>query len=282
MTFSGSIVIVNFNSGGHLASCIDSIAGCAPAARVIVVDNASSDGSERVALSRDRLTIERNAQNLGFARAVNQGLSHADDELVVLLNPDCRLKPGVLELLRSELEEHPECAIVAPQAHDEDGAIQGNARGDPDMLTGLFGRSTLLTRLFPTSRLARRNVPCDVDGGNRSSREVNWVSGACMLARRDALRAVRGFDERYFLYWEDADLCRRLRDRGYTIRHVPSAHVVHVGGGSSRAASALALREFHRSAYTYYATHVARTPLERSAARTLLGLRCAWKLMYRP
>ncbi len=269
-----TVVIVNFNSGGHLRSCLDAVAACVPDARVLIIDNASTDRSDDVD-HRPGVVVQRNADNRGFARAVNQalGMTAADD--VLLLNPDCRLSAGVVERLTLELERHAECAIAAPEVLNEDGSVQGNARGDPDMLTGLFGRSTLLTKLLPSSRLARRNVHRDAPAD--TSREVDWVSGACMLMRRGAVEAVGGFDERYFLYWEDADLCRRLRARGCTIRHVPTVHVVHAGGGSSRAASALALREFHRSAYLYYTTHVGRSALKRALAKTLLGARYLWK-----
>jgi GT2 family glycosyltransferase len=101
-----------------------------------------------------------------------------------------------------------------------------------------------------------------------------------MLARRDALLSVNGFDERYFLYWEDADLCRRLRARGHEIRYVPGAVAVHQVGQSSRTARASSIRAFHKSAYLYYATHVAtgRFSLKRPIARLLLALRCRWRL----
>jgi N-acetylglucosaminyl-diphospho-decaprenol L-rhamnosyltransferase len=104
------------------------------------------------------------------------------------------------------------------------------------------------------------------------------VSGACMMARRRALEAVGGFDERYFLYWEDADLCRRLRDRGFTTRYVPDTCVVHSVGGSSRSVRVLAVRAFHRSAYRYYASHVARSRVQQAFAWILLQARCHWKL----
>lgn len=287
MSFTGSVIIVNFNSGGYLAECLASIAAHAPEAHAVVVDNASVDGSDRVAASRPgRVELQRNQTNLGFARGVNQGLAHASGDAVLVLNPDCRLLPGAVDRLVAELAQHPECAIAGPQILNDDGSVQGSARGDPTLLTGLFGRSTLLTRLFPRSRLARRNVRIDAtvinqsdQGDQAASSEVDWVSGACMLARREALEAAGGFDERYFLYWEDADLCRRLRDLGHSIRYVPAAWVTHTVGRSSRGAQTLATRAFHQSAYTYYATHVARTPLTRVPAWFLLTLRCRWKLL---
>jgi GT2 family glycosyltransferase len=122
-----------------------------------------------------------------------------------------------------------------------------------------------------------------VDGGRDAGPHasvVDWLSGACMLARRDALAEVGGFDERYFLYWEDADLCRRLRARGYDVRYVPQAEAVHRVGQSSRTAPESSIRAFHAGAYLYYTTHVAPARLnpKRWMARALLAVRCQWRL----
>jgi GT2 family glycosyltransferase len=282
MSFSGSIIIVNFNSGECLTRCLESIEKHAPAANVIVIDNASTDtGSGRtVALRRAGVTVQANRENVGFARAVNQGLAATSRHLVMLLNPDCYLLPGAADRLEEELDSYPDCAIAGPRILNDDGTIQGSARGDPTLMTGFFGRTTLLTRLFPNSRLARRNVRTDTERvASGGSCTVDWVSGACMMARREALITVGGFDERYFLYWEDADLCRRLRNRGHSTRYVPSSAIVHSGGVSSLGARRLAITAFHQSAYTYYATHVARTAAGRGLAWTLLKLRCRLKLL---
>jgi GT2 family glycosyltransferase len=276
MSFSGSLIIVNFNSGGSLARCLDSIKDHASDASVLVIDNASTDGSE---LAAERwgspVVLQKNGQNVGFARAVNQGLARTNGEFVAFLNPDCELRSNVFDVLAAQLASHPECAIAGPRILDDDGGIQGSARGDPTMLTGLFGRTTLLTRLFSGSQLAQRNVRADLV---TESGEVDWVSGACMLARREALSTVDGFDERYFLYWEDADICRRLRNRGYTVRYVPHGTVTHRVGQSSQTARSLATRAFHESAYTYYATHVAKTAFMRRVAWLILEARCRLKL----
>ena len=201
MSFSGSIVIVNFNSGEYLARCLESIAEHAPAANVVVIDNASTDDSAgSAALRRNGVTLQVNPRNVGFGRAVNQGLAAASRHLVMLLNPDCYLLPGAADRLAEELDRHPECAIAGPRILNDDGSVQGSARGDPTLFTGLFGRTTVLTRLFPDSKLARRNVRTDPERvTSGESFAVDWVSGACMMARREALTAVGGFDERYFL-----------------------------------------------------------------------------------
>ena len=150
------------------------------------------------------------------------------------------------------------------------------------MLTGLFGRTTLLRRVAPFLSIGRRHVVVeDAIPSGEQSVQVDWVSGACMLARREALEAVQGFDERFFLYWEDADLCRRLRAKGSHVRYVPGASAIHRVGQSSRTARASAIRAFHRSAYLYYATHVAPAPLspKRALARAILGTRCWVQLL---
>lgn len=273
-----TIVIVNYNGGTHLERCLASVAAHAADATVIVVDNASSDGSDLRASRLPNVTVIRNRANTGFAVAVNQGVAAAAGVApVLLLNPDCQLTAGAVEELQRELDGHPECAIAAPLVLDEDGTVQGSVRGDPTMLTGLFGRTTLLTRMLPNASAATRNVQTG-PVRETASRTADWVSGACMLLRRAPFYAVGGFDERYFLYWEDADLCRRLRAHGHTIRYVPAAAVTHAGGASSRSARALSIRAFHRSAFIYYRTHVARSPLTRALAWVLLAARCRWKL----
>lgn len=276
------IVIINFNSGDHLARCLASIRQHAPASAVVVIDNASSDGSEQSAAAEGgTVTLVRNRDNRGFGRAVNQAvatLATTGHDSFLLLNPDCRLEPGTLAVLEDELRAHPRCALAAPAIRDDDGSVQGSVRGDPTLMTGLFGRTTLLSRLLPNSAMTRRNVPVSAIGPGTPSREADWVSGACMLIRRTAFAAVDGFDERYFLYWEDADLCRRLRQARMSIRYVPAVAVWHTGGGSSRSAQALATRAFHASAYRYYATHVAGNPVTRAMAWLLLAVRCQVKL----
>jgi GT2 family glycosyltransferase len=276
-------IVVNFNAGDELRAALASIAGelAGRAWEGIVVDNASQDGSAAIAHDfAPAVTLVANAANLGFGRAVNQALARARAPLVLIMNPDSRLQPGALAALEDELRRHPRCAIAGPRILDPDGSVQGSARGDPDMFTGFFGRSTALRRLLPGLAVSRRNVvDATVDAGSASV-VVDWLSGACVLARRDALASVGGFDERYFLYWEDADLCRRLRAQGQEVRYVPAASAVHRVGHSSRTARAPSVRAFHDSAYLYYSTHVAPGALnpKRLLARALLAVRCWWLL----
>lgn len=279
-------IVVNFNAGDELRASLTSIAGelTGRAWQGFVVDNASQDGSAAIAKEfAPDVTLIANPANVGFGRGVNQALARATAEFVLIMNPDCRLQPGALAALEGELRREPQCAIAGPRILNPDGSVQGSARGDPDMFTGFFGRSTPLRRLLPWLPASRRNVVDVAVPAGAPSLAVDWLSGACVLARREALVAEGGFDERYFLYWEDADLCRRLRTRGYEIRYVPAAAAVHRVGLSSRTARAPSVRAFHDSAYLYYATHVAPGALnpKRMIARALLALRCWWMLRAR-
>jgi GT2 family glycosyltransferase len=275
-------VIVNYNAGSELVLALQSVASDLAGREweAVVVDNASTDGSDAFTHAfAPRVRLIRNSTNVGFGRAVNQGMAASRAPLVLIMNPDCRLHAGAVATLQAQLDVHDGCVVVGPRVLDPDGAVQGSARGDPDMLTGLFGRTGRLREWFPLLPAARRNVVTDVAIGNGTpSVVVDWISGACMLVRRSAFDAVGGFDARYFMYWEDADLCRRLRARGYHVRYVPGATVVHQVGHSSRSARAASIRAFHDSAYQYYATHVAKGPVKRTLARVLLTVRCWWKL----
>ena len=283
MTPDVTAILVNYNAGNELAVALQSIqSDCAEVEwEAVVVDNASSDNSAAIVETFPRATLIRNPANVGFGRAVNQAAAVATAPRLLLVNPDCRLVSGAISTLRSVLDAEPSCAVVGPRIFDPDGTVQGSARGDPDMLTGLFGRTGALRVLLPFLPVARRNVVVeDAVRTGASSVVVDWLSGACMLIRRDAFTAAGGFDERFFLYWEDADLCRRLRNRGFQVRYVPGASAVHQVGRSSQTARRSSIRAFHASAYLYYATHVAPGALNprRLLARALLGVRCWWLL----
>jgi GT2 family glycosyltransferase len=280
-----SAILVNYNAGDELRRALQSIADEMQGQpwEAVVVDNASSDGSQGIVeeFAPFASTLS-NADNVGFARGVNQGLAATTAPRVLIMNPDCRLVAGAVAVMSGELDANEFCALVGPRILNPDGTVQGSARGDPNMLTGLFGRTGPLGRLMPWAGISRRNVVSDAAiRSGRASVVVDWVSGACLLARRDALAQVKGFDERYFLYWEDADLCRRLRAAGYHVRYVPGATAIHRVGHSSKRVRPAAIRAFHASAYLYYTTYNAprRLTPKRALARTILAGRKWWMLL---
>jgi N-acetylglucosaminyl-diphospho-decaprenol L-rhamnosyltransferase len=257
------VIVVSFNSSALARRAVESAAADLGDRewQAIVVDNASTDRAAETLAGLPRTTVVVNTVNAGFGAAVNQAVRLLDAPLLWILNPDCVVHPGAVDALLVTLEAHPECAIAAPQLLNADGSTQASARGNPTAWTGLFGRNTLLTKFFPSAAMARRNLPArDLVSAGVDSAPVDWVMGAAMLIRRDMFEAAGGFDPAYFLYWEDADLCRRLWRRGLSTRYVPGARVTHAGGASARTESALATRAFHRSAYRYYATYVVPSP----------------------
>jgi GT2 family glycosyltransferase len=277
-----TVIVVNFNTSALARTCVERAAADLAGVEwdAIVVDNASADGGVAALQGLPRTRAIANARNVGFGAAVNQAARETRAALLWLLNPDCEVTPGAFAALVETLDRHPDCAIAAPRLLNADGSVQASARGEPTAWTGLFGRHSLLTRIFPSSPPARRNLPAqDLVTSGVESAPVDWVMGAAMLIRRDAFDRIGGFDERYFLYWEDADLCRRLRQIGWSTRYVPRAIVRHPGAASAKTASAFATRAFHDSAYRYYATHVVPSPWHpaRWLARVALPLRAWWR-----
>lgn len=272
------VVVVTYNSVAFIDECLHAVpAACGTASfRTVVVDNASADGTaEHIRRSFPDVTVIDMGGNAGFARANNRAIAAVDGRAYVLLNGDAVPRPGSLETLLSTADGDPRAGIVAPLLLNPDGTDQGTARAFPTPVAAVFGRRSPLTRLFPDNRWSRAYLV----GRHRSGTapfEVDWVSGACMLVPRRVIEAVGPLDEGFFMYWEDADWCRRARSGGYATLCVPAAEVVHDEGSSSGGgwAPRQTLR-FHRSAYRYYAKHHlagARAPF-RPLAAAVLGAR---------
>jgi glycosyltransferase involved in cell wall biosynthesis len=176
------------------------------------------------------------------------------------MNPDSRVLKNFFCDITRFMDQNPQVGIAGPRILNRDGSVQGSARSFPTALTSLFGRSSLLTRLFPDNPITRANlltVRCD----GVHPMEVDWVSGACMIVRRIAFAAVGVFDERFFMYWEDADWCRRMNAGGWKVVYFPQASVVHYVGGSSNKRVFKSQVAFHRSAYLLFEKHNPSVPL---------------------
>ena len=219
------VVVVSYNSREHLRGCVAPLAH-AEGVRVVVVDNASADGSlDSIAdLPVERVRL---AENVGFASACNAGSNRGSAPAVLFLNPDARIDSSSLGRLVEVLDGSDAIGAVAPKIVDAEGHIEPSQRRFPG-LRSIFARALFLHRLLPSldelvHEPAAYEQPASPD----------WVSGACVLVRRSALEAVNGFDESFFLYGEDIDLARRLRNAGYDVRFEPQASAVHAGGGSA-------------------------------------------------
>ena len=269
-----SVVTVTYECAGLVRAMLASLDRAAPslATEVVVVDNASSDGVVDL-LRRERpdVTVIEMGENAGFARANNRGIAAARGRYVMLLNPDTVVDAGALEPLVRLLDADPRAGIAAPRLLYPDRTDQGTARSFPTAAAALFGRRSMLTKLFPRNRWSRSYLAGRERRGSDPF-EVDWVSGAAMLVRRDAIARVGGLDEGFFMHWEDADWCHRMKDAGYSVFCVPEARVVHHEGGSRRGWPPRQLRAFHDGAYRYYAKHHARqwwNPLRYVAAAGL-------------
>ena len=247
------IIIVNYKSTDLLLRCLrsiyDSVNGIF--VKIHIQDNDSTDDIDAATSAFPEVDLTKNENNLGFSAAVNSALMKCVAPYILILNPDTIVLNGFFETTLKYLEENPGVGILGPGILNSDGSVQGSARAFPNLLTALFGRSALLTRYFPSNPLTRANVLTDRSDG-RSPMEVDWVSGACMAVRKTALDEVGTMDGRFFLYWEDADWCRRMRQMGWKVVYFPSAKMIHYVGGSSEKNIFRSIIEFHKSCYRLF------------------------------
>lgn len=241
-------VIVNYNSGRWLARCIDNLRGRGGAQpEVIVIDNASSDGSIEVLPESDGITVRRARRNLGFGRGVNQALRSVRTEYMLIINPDCLLVPESLARLVDELDGHPDVALVSGRVFDMSGVEQRGSR------RRLPTRRQVLTEMLPFGR--DNGIDLTHEPAPEGPTDVEAVSGACMLMRTSALEQVGGFDPGFHLHFEDLDLMARLREAGWRIRLLPSVFVSHAGGVSSRRRPLGVMWSKHKSLWRYLNKH---------------------------
>jgi GT2 family glycosyltransferase len=222
------VVVVSYNSSNQLRHCVEPLVDM-QGVNVIVVDNASSDGSLSAVedLPLETVQLERNG---GFAHGCNAGWRRGNAEYVLLLNPDARIDHESLGALAKELDANPTLALVAPHVVHADGSLDFSQRRFP-RLRSTYAQALFLHRLFPRAEWTDEVIR--EESAYTSPGSPDWVSGACMLLRRSVLEELGGLDEGFFLYCEDIDLCRRIRRAGYGIAYVPSATVVHEGGASA-------------------------------------------------
>ena len=222
------IVVVSYRSGSELRACVEPLVA-AEGVHVVVVDNASGDGSLDAVAGLDVATIALQ-ENRGFAAGCNAGWRASSSPHILFLNPDARIEPKAIELLVELLEREPGVAVAAPRIVDADGSLDLSQRRFPT-LRSTYAHALFLHRLFRRTGWASELVRDPADYERPGS--PDWASGACLLVRRSVLEELGGWDEGFFMYCEDKDLCRRARDRGYDVRFEPAALAHHAGGASA-------------------------------------------------
>lgn len=231
------VVVVTWNSQATIAACLASIPAGVP---VVVVDNASEDETlARVRAARPEAAVRPSERNLGFGAACNLGARALAGHDLLFLNPDAELEPGALEGLEGILKAQARVGAVGPSLRQADGLLEWSWGEDPSLRI----------------EWRRRRAHAQLEREPGPARVVDWVTGGCCLVRREAWEAGGGFDERYFLYFEDLDLCRRLRMAGYQVYFEPAARARHQRGASAGRLGVRTERHYRESQLYYYETY---------------------------
>lgn len=242
-----SIIIVNWNSEDYIINCIYTLFQKKKpiSQEVIIIDNASQKGSfEELRRKYPFINLIENEKNIGFSKAVNQGIKKANGKYLLLINPDTEIKNNIIKELINFMETNPQAGIIGVQLLNENGSRQNSIANFPSLATELLNKR-LLRFLFPKKypgKERRYSEPIEVDS----------VIGACMMVRREAVEQVGLLDEDYFLFFEETDWCYRMKKAGWKVYHVPQAEVIHFQGKSVEKEKERAKVEYYRSRYIFF------------------------------
>lgn len=243
-------VVVNYHSGDELGACVDALLADdrAGSVEVVVVDNGSAAGEmDTLLLARPTVTVVRPGANLGYARAANLGIAATTAPIVAVVNPDAMVATGTGATILARFRDDDRIGIVGPMITNPDGTVYPSARTAPGL--GVAAGHAVLGEFAPRNRFTRAYRQLDADPA--VGREVDWVSGAAVWFRRSALDRAGGWDERFFMFMEDVDVCRTVRRTGAIVWYEPTARVMHTVGTSRAAAPMRSIVMHHRAAYRY-------------------------------
>jgi len=247
-----SIIIVSYNAKRHLHDCLTSLQQHPPALshEIVVVDNASADGSADVAAGFGGVQVIRSERNVGFAAGNNIGIKASRGEHLLLLNNDTIVPSGAIDALVARMRRQPDVGVIGPRLVDGDGRAELS-----------FGPTLTPLNEWRQGRLVRGladndpDIVREVEAMTRQEQRPDWVTGACLLVRRTDAEAVGLLDERFFMYTEDVDFCASIRARGRQVLFMPSAEIVHLRGRSAATAFAATRKAYERSHLAFYRKH---------------------------
>jgi GT2 family glycosyltransferase len=260
-----SVAVISYNTRELVRCCLESLQ-TQQAAELLVVDNASTDGTPQMVVEQfPYVRLAENAVNAGFGAAVNIALRNTSSKYLLVLNSDTKVEMQAVTALQQYLNDHPRVAFLGPRLLDSNGRLQRSCRQFPGTFAWLLdnGVTGFVVRRLPPARRLLLNA-WDHD----RSRRVPWVVGAAFVVRVDALRSIGGFDERFFLFCEEIDVCYRLRNVGWETHYTPDATVLHVGGASRKSGPSRSQQWLAESTNWFYRKHY--TGIRRVALLTML------------
>jgi N-acetylglucosaminyl-diphospho-decaprenol L-rhamnosyltransferase len=282
MSVDLSIIIATRNSSQFIEPCLASLwePHDGVRAEIIVVDNGSSDRTLEIVRSRfPQATVIQNSTNLGHCRAMNAGFAAARGRYLMVLDVDTIVLPGTLRHVCEFLRANEDVAIVAPRMLNLDGTVQETARRFPTVMNALFGRQTMLTRLFPNNRFLLAYLQRE-QRDEMQAFEVDWVSAACMAFPRTLVERLGPWDEGFGGYWVDADWCARAHSVG-RVYCVPAGRVVHAEQNRvAQRKGARRIVQFHTGVYRFYRKHYTRGAADPRAVAAALALAARATLLF--
>jgi N-acetylglucosaminyl-diphospho-decaprenol L-rhamnosyltransferase len=276
-----SCIIVNYYSSASLKNCLESVYQTLrkTSLEVIIVDNSQNDpGMASLKESYPQVRVIQNATNVGFAKANNQGALSAQGKTLLFLNPDTILADQAIEEMVTHLESNPDIGALGPKVLNTDGSLQYSCRRFPTLMTGFFNRYSLLSRWFPDNPYTVQYLMKDYY--HDENREVDWLSGCCIMVPHDVFEKAGGFDEHYFLFNEDIDLCRTIGQNGFKIMYFPLAKITHHVSTSNCKVPARIIIKRHLGMKYYYGKHHGKNPLTKIAVNIAITLRCLYQLAF--
>lgn len=246
-------VVVNYNAGDYLVPCVRSLRE-ADVTQIVVADNSSSDGSLADLIAADpAVMVVETGGNFGYGGGVNRGVAVVPPgpDVLLVCNPDLIIEPPAVKAMVAALDADPKLGMIGPRIHNEDGSHYPSARTVPGPFDAVG--HAFLGIVMPNNRFTRRYRMLDVD--QSVPRRVHWISGACFAIRRELFDRIGGFDEKFYMYLEEVDLCSRARAAGAEIGYEPAAQIMHVGGVSTRQLPYRMLAEHHRSVMRWWLTN---------------------------
>jgi len=245
---------------------------------VILVDNSSKDdGLESILKCYTKIQFINNSKNLGFARANNQGAKIASGDFLFFINPDTIMTEGAVESMLDYIRSDSSIGILGPKVLNSDQTIQYSCRKFPTIWSGLFNRYSLTTRLFPNNRYSRDYLMLDYD--HNSTRSVDWVSGCCMMIPAPIFKKINGFDENYFLFIEDVDLCQDIKKQGLRVVYFPNAKIFHKISSSNTCSTSRVIIKRHQGMIYYNQKYGKTSLLIQYMINSIIMARCLLQIL---